>query len=65
MSISSEASEEEGSWEALMASFEQRFPGLADQIKNLTAQRLSVLLMMGMGQQGSSGSSANTFEILE
>ena len=48
-----------------MTSFEHRFPGLAEQIKNLTAQRLSVLLTMGMGQQGFSGSSANTSEILE
>jgi hypothetical protein len=65
MPISPEASEEERNWETLMASFEHRFPGLAEQIKNLTAQRLSVLLMMGMNQQGSSGSSANSSEILE
>jgi len=65
MSTTSEVSEEERNWETLMTSFEHRFPGLAEQIKNLTAQRLSVLLTMGMGQQGFSGSSANTSEILE
>jgi len=61
----SEVPEEEVNWNAFMASFEKRFPGLAEQIKSLTAQRLSVLLMMGMNHESSSSSSANALEILE
>ena len=49
----------------LMETFEAQFPGLVEQIKNLTAQRLSYLLLMGVGQTGSSGSSTTTLVTLE
>jgi hypothetical protein len=62
MASTPEALPEEAKLRQLMAAFENEFPGMAEQIKNLTAQRLSVLLTIGVGQMGSAKSSAGTLE---
>jgi hypothetical protein len=61
----SEAPRDEVDLRNIMATFEHQFPGLAQQIKDLTTQRLGVLLMMGTEQRGSSGSSTEALETLE
>jgi len=47
----------------IMTRFESEFPGLAEQIRSLTDERLTMLLSMGvMSQKASSGNTTTPLE---